>query len=219
MAQASKSSRPATVPARGHGGRPTAAEAKRRRDHLLETAGERFLQLGFDGTSMEAVAESAGISKQTLYAHYPDKSALFSAVLQQLIDRWLLPISRFEARRGQLEPTLLEIGRHLLASVLEPSAVQVHRILVAEAGRQSGFGRFAYREGGEPAIRSIATVLRRHREQLAIADFETAAEQFLSLVIDHSLRLATLGVETDPAEIERRAQAAVALFLHGALKR
>jgi AcrR family transcriptional regulator len=205
--------------AKGPGGRPTAAEARRRQEHLLDVAGAMFMRLGFDGTSIDAVAEAAGMSKRTVYARYADKSALFSAVLRRLIARWLAPICRFEASTDALEPTLMEIGRHLLASALAPSAVSVHRIIIAEAARQPAFGRLAHTEGCQPAVRAIAAVLRRHRERLRIADFETAAQQFISLVIDHNLRLACLGVETKAGDIEPRVVAAVDLFLNGALKR
>jgi len=178
-----------------------------------------FMTRGFDGTSVEAVAELAGMSKRTVYARFADKSELFSAVLRLLIDRWLLPISRFEASREDLEPTLTEIARHLLLSALAPSAVSVHRILIAEAQRQPAFGRLAFAEGAKPAVRAIAAVLRRHRRRLRVTDHQLAAEQFMSLVIDHPLRLASLGIAIDERNIEPQVQAAVELFLHGAIRR
>jgi AcrR family transcriptional regulator len=201
------------------GGRPTEAEARRRQEHLLDVAGAMFMELGFDGTSIEAVAEAASMSKRTVYARYADKSALFSAVLRRLIERWLVPICRFEASRAPLEPTLLEIGLHLLKSALAPGAVRVHRILVAEAERHPGFGQLAHAEGVKPAVRALAAFLRLHKDQLRLADFEGAAEQFISLVIDHSLRLACLGIDTPPAAIEPRVRAAVDLFLAGIMRR
>ena len=50
------------------GGRPTRAEAEKRQQHLIETAGAMFMKFGFDGTSMDSVAEAAGMSKRTVYA-------------------------------------------------------------------------------------------------------------------------------------------------------
>jgi AcrR family transcriptional regulator len=202
-----------------HGGRPTLAEAQRRQERLLDVAGAMFMELGYDGTSIDAVAEGAGMSKRTVYARYADKSALFRAVLRRLIERWLAPLCQFEASTAALEPTLKEIGRHLLTSALAPGAVRLHRILVAEAERQPGFGALAHDEGMRPAIRAIATILRRHAERLNVTDFERAAEQFVSLAIDHNLRLATLGIETPQREIETRVEAAVDLFLAGTLRR
>jgi hypothetical protein len=49
-----------------------------------------------------------------------------------------------------------------------------------------------------------------------VRDPERAAEQFMSLVIDSSLRAAALGLGSDAIGIESRVRAAVDLFLYGA---
>jgi AcrR family transcriptional regulator len=199
----------------GRGGRPTRAEAQRRQQELLEIAGAMFMKLGFDGTSVDAVAEAAGMSKRTLYARYRDKNELFSAVLRSLIDRWLVPINQFQAQHDELEPMLLEIGRHLLTSALAPQAVSLHRIIVAESERRPEFGRLANAEGRQPAVRAIAAALQRHAAILRIDDLEAAAEQFMSLVIDNSLRLATLGIGPGQRDVESRVRSTADLFLNG----
>jgi TetR/AcrR family transcriptional repressor of mexJK operon len=197
------------------GGRPTRAEAERRRQHLIETAGAMFMKLGFDGTSIDAVAEAACMSKRTVYARYRDKNELFSAVLRDLIDRWLVPINQFQLGTRELEPMLMEIGRHLLGSALAPQVVSLHRIILGESERRPDFGRLANAEGRQPAIRAIAAALRRQASQLRVNDLERAAEQFISLVIDSDLRLAAFGIGPAPDEIEERVRQAVDLFLHG----
>ena len=71
------------------GGLPTREEAARRDERLLEVAMRLFMENGFDGTSIDAVAEAAGIGKPTLYARYRDKRDLFEAVLTKRIDEWI----------------------------------------------------------------------------------------------------------------------------------
>src|SRR6202047_1320610 len=78
---------------RGAGGRPTREEAVRRDARLLDVATKLFMERGFDGTSIDAVAETAGVSKPTVYARYHDKRELFAAVLRGRIRRWLAPLS------------------------------------------------------------------------------------------------------------------------------
>ena len=175
-----------------------------------------FMRHGFDGTSIDAVADAAGMSKRTVYARYADKNELFGAVLRALIERCVAPITRFHSGTATLEATLVEIGRHLLTNVLAPAAVSLHRIIIAELERQPAFGRLAHGEGRKPAVKAIAAVLRRHGGELRVADFELAAQQFLSLVVDHSLCLATLGIKEDRRGVEARVKAAVDLFLNGA---
>jgi TetR/AcrR family transcriptional repressor of mexJK operon len=199
-----------------HGGRPTVADARRRQAYLIEVAGAMFMKLGFDGTSIDAVAEAAAMSKRTVYARYNDKNELFSAVLRDLIERWLVPINRFQSSDAELEPMLMEIARHLLTSALAPQAVSLHRIIIGEAERRPEFGRLANSEGRQAGIRAIAAALKRHRSALRVDDLEQAAEQFMSLVIDSSLRLAALGIRSGNLDIEGRIRTAVDLFLNGA---
>ena len=49
------------------------------RDQLVETATRLFADSGFDGTSIEAVLEAAGVSRGSLYHHFASKEALFEA--------------------------------------------------------------------------------------------------------------------------------------------
>jgi AcrR family transcriptional regulator len=200
-----------------HGGRPKATEAETRNRHILEVAGETFLRFGFDGTTMDAVAEKARISKRTLYARHKDKTALFNAVLGELIRRWLVPIDRFQGGQGRLKETLLVLARYFTTFALTPQSVGVTRIIIAESERQPEFGRLAIESGRKPAIRVIASILRQHREDLRPVDLNGAAEQFLNLAIDGHLQLACLGIRLTRRQIEARTRAAVGLFLSGLL--
>lgn len=209
-----EANKPAARPRRG--GRPKAAEVARRDEHILRAAGETFLRSGFDGATMDAVAEAARISKRTLYARYADKTILFDAVLRDLICRWLSPIDQFQFEQGALQDTLLALARYLTTFALSPQSIGVNRIIISEAQRQPEFGRLANEAGRKPAIRVIASILRRHRAELRLTDLDMAAEQFMSLAVDSNLRLANLGIKIGPRQIERWSRAAVDLFLSGA---
>ena len=50
-------------------------------EHILLTAKDAFLELGFERTSMDVVAERAATSKRTLYAHFENKEKLYLAVI------------------------------------------------------------------------------------------------------------------------------------------
>src|SRR5262245_47308058 len=66
---------------------PTRAEARepsrstRKRTAILEAATAAFLQTGYRGTSMDEIAASAGVSKQTVYKHFVDKENLFFEIV------------------------------------------------------------------------------------------------------------------------------------------
>lgn len=53
------------------------------RQRLLEAAEAQFRQYGFEDTTLESVAEVAGVHVQTLYRHFRKKSDLLAAVLEK----------------------------------------------------------------------------------------------------------------------------------------
>ena len=52
-----------------------------KQEQILHAAGDLFLDLGFENTSMIKVAEAAEVSKQTIYSHFGSKEELFTAVI------------------------------------------------------------------------------------------------------------------------------------------
>ncbi len=57
------------------------------RDHLVAVATELFGRRGYEGTSIEAVLEAAGVSRGSLYHHFASKEALFEAAMQAVETR------------------------------------------------------------------------------------------------------------------------------------
>lgn len=58
------------------------------RTRILETARHLFADRGFDGTSLQAVAEAVGIRKPSLLHHFPSKDLLREAVIEDLLGHW-----------------------------------------------------------------------------------------------------------------------------------
>ena len=56
---------------------------------ILRSAERAFSEKGFSGTSMESVAELAGISKQNLIYYFDNKELLYRRVLQDILDLWI----------------------------------------------------------------------------------------------------------------------------------
>src|ERR1700750_664779 len=61
--------------------RPKSAQAHNK---VLMAAVELFSERGIDATSMDAIAEASGVSKATIYKHWPDKDALCLEVMSSL---------------------------------------------------------------------------------------------------------------------------------------
>lgn len=205
------------------GGRPCAEEAVRRDARLIDIAAQMFMERGFEATTIDAVADAANIGKATLYARYRDKSALFDAVFQRQIDRFVIPLcdAATSPTTVRVEDALVRVSRRLIDVALAPESIMVHRILISEANRFPELARIAHELGWQRSNVILAKMLRHFADdgQIAVADPELAAEYFVSLVVGRLVRLALLGIATDPAQIERRMHSAIAMFLDGARPR
>lgn len=211
------------APKRGTGGRPTREEAARREARIVEVARQLFIERGFDSTSIDAVAEAAGVSKPTLYARYRDKRALFEAVLNERVREWLAPLSAAaEALTLQAEPrdaeeVLNALSRTLLARSQDPGAAALTRCIVAQALQFPDLAKLAYEEGWLRGVRAVARLLEVlvAQGQIEIDDVEIAADLFLNLILGRSSKQALYGIQVDSEAQENRRRAAVALFLAG----
>jgi TetR/AcrR family transcriptional regulator, mexJK operon transcriptional repressor len=204
---------------RSRGGRPSRADAAEIGERILEIASALFLAEGYGAASIELVARRAGISKRTFYHRFPDKAALFGAVVHRLVNRLRPSKRRLKLGQGSTAEKLVQLARLILAASLEPEALALHRVIVAEAIRFPELARtVASQSAREEAIGFIVALLeaeaRRSGRKLGQAHF--IAEQFLQLVVSVPQRRALgLGAKMSRAEQARWAQDAVALFLGG----
>src|SRR5687768_16333691 len=56
----------------------------RKREAIIQAAIAEFHAHGFEITSMDKIAATAGVSKRTVYNHFPSKEELFAEILNQL---------------------------------------------------------------------------------------------------------------------------------------
>jgi len=75
------------IPAARDRRRGTSVKPEATRDRILRAAAGLFRQHGFNGTSMQDLAEAVGISKSSLYHHFPSKQALLSEIVESTVER------------------------------------------------------------------------------------------------------------------------------------
>src|ERR687897_2739556 len=116
---------------RGGNGRPRAAHLgpERRRPQVLDAALELFLERGYDGASMQAVADRAGVTKPVVYACFASKDELFRALLAREEERILGEIQAAfrDADLSDPEATLVEGFTGFLRAVDE--SPEVYRLI------------------------------------------------------------------------------------------
>jgi AcrR family transcriptional regulator len=197
-------------------GRPTKERAEKRHEHLLDQALEMFLEKGFELTTIDAIAASLGMTKRTIYSRYKDKRALFRAVVQRAVDRWVLPLEVFEAAdTGNLEATLMDIAHIRVTNSLSPAGIRLQRIINAESFRFPEIFE-SFEKGGRPGIDFLAELFKRHegRELRKMDDPFFYAVMF-STVIASAGRLVVWGRPVDQKAIRKSTEQCVRLFLDG----
>jgi AcrR family transcriptional regulator len=105
------------------------------REHILWTAKEVFLELGFERASMDEVARRASTSKRSLYAHYDNKEALFAAVIELVRGLFLLRIRMPRDYADKPIEAITQFLARYLESMLYEPAVQLFRVTTAEIAR------------------------------------------------------------------------------------
>ena len=103
---------------------------------LLAVARAQLIAHGFRGTTMDAVAARAGISKQTLYAAYPSKDELYAAVVRDWVEQGhdaLRPHTLALREAPDVGEGLRRLATVLQAGILSPPVLQMRRLVAPAA--------------------------------------------------------------------------------------
>ena len=97
----------------------------RKYDQVLAGAREVFLREGFEGASVDQIARDAGVSKATLYSYFPDKQALFMAVLTMECQLQSDQAMGIEILQRPVPEALYAIAHSFLEFLMSDFSVQV----------------------------------------------------------------------------------------------
>lgn len=198
-----------------------AAQYRRKHETILRGAAEQFLQYGFVGTSVDKVADCAGVSKQTVYKHFGDKESLFTEFVLDVTRRFGEPyqLAISELRTAtDLTDSLRVLARGLIDTVLDPRIVRLRRLVISEVERFPTLGQQYFEKGPGRGIEALAEVFSAFQEQgrLDFDDASKAAAHFTWLVISIPLNtVMLLGSDAQPSEEDTEVivEDAVSVFL------
>ena len=89
---------------------------KKNRAAILEAALEMFSTHGFRGTTVDQIATQAGLSKPNLLYYFPSKEAIFTELMEALLDTWLDPLRALDPDGEPLDEILAYVQRKLQMS-------------------------------------------------------------------------------------------------------
>jgi AcrR family transcriptional regulator len=159
-----------------------AEEDSSKRRQILDGARKVFMDLGFDGASMNEIARSAGVSKGTLYVYFADKNRLFEAIVEHEALEQGKVMFNFDPA-CDVETTLREFGRAYMELLCRPGGGSWIRTVMAIAERMPDVGRRFYQHVIEMTINRFKEYLDVHiaSGELAIEDSHLAASQFMQM--------------------------------------
>lgn len=166
-----------------------ALETKRR---IAATARRLFALNGYASTSMESIAEEAGVAERTVYLAFGNKMAILGAIAEQWHEQSKVLTLYKQAMNKTDAAAALQLIAHATRQQMETGA-DIVRMIQAAGAADAEIDRM-HQDWGRHRIRGLTTVIRRISTRLrpeldvttavAIARSLTVAEVYQSLVLD-----------------------------------
>ena len=136
-------------------GRPKSIE---KRENILLAATDLFLEHGFASTSMDLVANQAGVSKQTVYSHFSNKDALFSAAIDFKCREYQLDAEHI-TMDAPAKDVLTDIGLHYVSLIQDPRVIAIYQVIIAEARSNPHVAQLFYEAGPHARLNLLCDYL------------------------------------------------------------
>src|SRR5689334_22847125 len=127
---------------------------------IVDTARELFVELGFQATTLDKVAQRAKISKLSIYRHFENKEALFSAAIAAHCHQFA-PLALSEGIDGSAEDQLMAAGSSLLRTLLSPDVRSVEAMIMGDKTNQKSLSKLFYEAGPAHVIAQVEALLRQ----------------------------------------------------------
>lgn len=203
-------------------GRPKIEDLEKRTGELLAVAEAALVELGYEGATLNLIAERASVSKQTIYAKYGGKPGLLRAVLARIADG-AMGAGFADSDALSLEDGLFERARTLLNIQRLPVSRAITAISIREGQR---FPEFIAEMEESERVRQRDPISRylqsfQARGLLRDVDCDKIAATFIWLLAEESVREITRGEQRFPApkQIDERARFVAKLVADGVAAR
>jgi TetR/AcrR family transcriptional regulator, mexJK operon transcriptional repressor len=165
---------------------------------ILNAATEVFLREGYARASVDAVADVAGVGKQTVYGHFGDKQQLFLAVVEHAHAAHPLNGTDVITDTGDPQADLTAAAKWIIRAVTTPEIAALHRLTIAELTHHPELQR-SWRDDKRgrsitDAITAYPTACDR-RGTLTVPEPATAARQFVLLASTEAQVRSLRGIE------------------------
>jgi AcrR family transcriptional regulator len=204
-------------------GRPPRELAGEVDARILDAARVVFLERGLAGASMDEIASLARAGKPTIYARFPTKEALFTAVVMRSVSDKIARVETYVPTGETIEERLASVGETILHRALVGDTIGLLRLAIAEARRFPDLASSVYRMARERGREAVARLLGEVEQSdefgmlsaFAPERLATTTPFFRDLVLMPLIMRALFGEKLDAlcAEIGPHVARTVAFFL------
>ena len=154
-----------------------------KRAAILREARQLFLDHGLEAVKVDQIAQAADVSKMTVYANFPDKAAVFEAVVAQESAEIDAALANIQICSGSIDVILTGVGTTLLTFLLSPEVMRLDHLLGSEMNSHPGLGRRFYQVGPNRMWQTLTEILKasHHRREIRVDDARQAAEDLIAL--------------------------------------
>jgi AcrR family transcriptional regulator len=197
-------------------GRPTQHDTKRRSETLIGVATDFFVEHGFSGTTIEAIAQAANMGKQAVYTRFTDKESLFSAVIQKLKEQAVF-IEMPPDDGSPIAEGLPRRIRAIFADTTTPQSVTVSKLAMREGHRFPELVPLLIEGTTERYVRPLATYLEaRHKAgEVRNIDALQVAAMMLDMILADVGRITFTDTPAPVLDADASADRIAALVLSG----
>jgi len=181
------------------------------RERVLRAATSSFLARGY-GSSVDDIARRAGVAKQTVYAHFPSKDALFKEVAHDLTRRVLVEL---ESAPKDLRASLVRFAVAYRERALSAEGIATFRTVMPEVPRFRALAKSMYAASAGEMVRQLASYLERAMQagKLRRDDPQFAAELLMGMLVGHDRIKRLFGVLSPSGSDAERSARIVDCFL------
>ncbi len=200
-------------PPRARPGRPRSEE---KRDAILHAAGNLFLEHGVERTSMDAVAQRAGVSKQTVYSHFAGKEDLLNECVGCKLEDYQLGTT-LDTEGLPLREGLLVMASRFLDLVYDEGVVSMYRVIIGSSTAHPDLAQLFFAAGPLRTIDAFTRFIAGHAAagRLCVDEPRLAGEMLIGMLTGgaHMRRILNVAESPDQAARHAWAERCVAAFL------
>ena len=154
----------------------TLLNAEQKQQDIVIAAEALFLRQGYGVSSMDQIAQEAGVTKQTVYRYFASKNELFGAVMRRV---QTAESELYCFAGGAIADELSGFASYLLGFHLQAQALGLYRILLTEAANEDLMATFKS-QGPKKILQPLIEYLSQHTR---LEDPAFCAQMFATMIL------------------------------------